>query len=163
MANLLQEVIPMPLDWVTVNSWPFTPLQWHHNEYDGVSNHQRHHCVLNRLFRRRSNKIPKLRVTGLCDGNSPVDSEHKGPVTWKMFPLHDVIMTLNFLEGGGGGGGGGGIFHCFYSSILNTSLYVTAHVVQFILSFSSSLKLYHVLCTSIFHFCVILARSLHPS
>ena len=47
-------------------------LQWSHNGCDGVSNHQPHHCLLNRLFRRRSKKTPKLRVTGLCAGNSPV-------------------------------------------------------------------------------------------
>ena len=51
------------------------PLQWHHNEPDGVSNHQPHDCLLNRLFRRRSKKAPKLRVTGLCKGNSPVTGE----------------------------------------------------------------------------------------
>ena len=30
-----------------------TPLQWRHNESDGVSNHHRHECLLNHLFRRR--------------------------------------------------------------------------------------------------------------
>ena len=50
-------------------------LQWRHNERDGVSNHQPHHCLLNRLFRHRSKKTPKLRVTGLCVGNSPVTGE----------------------------------------------------------------------------------------
>ena len=50
-------------------------LQWRHNELDGVSNHQPHDCLLNRLFRRRSKKTSKLRVTGLCEGNSPVTAE----------------------------------------------------------------------------------------
>ena len=50
-------------------------LQWHHNELNGVSNHQRLYCLLNRLFRRRSKKISQLRDTGLCEGNSPVTSE----------------------------------------------------------------------------------------
>ena len=50
-------------------------LQWRHNERDGVSNHQPHQCLLNRLFRRRSKKTSKLRVTGLCGGNSPVTGE----------------------------------------------------------------------------------------
>ena len=45
-------------------------LQWHHNDNDGVSNHQPHGCLLNRLFRRRSKKTSKLRDTGLCVGNS---------------------------------------------------------------------------------------------
>ena len=29
-------------------------LQWRHNGRDGVSNHQTHLCLLNRLFMRRS-------------------------------------------------------------------------------------------------------------
>ena len=62
---------------------------------DHVSNHQPHGCLLNRLFRRRSKKTSQLRVNGLCVGNSPgpVNSTHKGPVTRKMFPFDDVIMT----------------------------------------------------------------------
>ena len=31
-------------------------LQWRHNGRDGVSNHQPHDCLLNRLFKRRSKK-----------------------------------------------------------------------------------------------------------
>ena len=50
-------------------------LQWRHNGRDGLSNHQPHDCLLNRLFRRRSKKTPTLRVTGLCAGNSPVTGE----------------------------------------------------------------------------------------
>ena len=46
------------------------PLRWRHNERDSVSNNQPHDCLLNRLFRRRSKKTSKLRVTGLCVGNS---------------------------------------------------------------------------------------------
>ena len=58
------------------------------------SNDQPHGCLLNRLFGRRSKKTPKLRVTGLCAGNSPgpVNSPHKWPVTRKMFSFDDVIM-----------------------------------------------------------------------
>ena len=50
-------------------------LQWRHIGHDGVLNHQPHHCLLNRLFRRRSKKTSKLRVTVLCAGNSPVTGE----------------------------------------------------------------------------------------
>ena len=50
-------------------------LQWRHNELDSVSNHQPRDCLLNRLFRRRSKKTSKLRVTGLCAGNSPGTGE----------------------------------------------------------------------------------------
>ena len=51
------------------------PPQWRHNEHDSVSNHQPHDCLPNRLFRRRSMKTSKLRVTGLCVGNSPGTGE----------------------------------------------------------------------------------------
>ena len=50
-------------------------LQLCHNERGGVPNHQPHDCLLNYLFRRRSKKTSKLRVTGLFEGNSPVARE----------------------------------------------------------------------------------------
>ena len=46
-----------------------------HNGQDGVSGHQPHRSLLNRLFRCRSKKTSKLRVTGICVGNSPVTGE----------------------------------------------------------------------------------------
>ena len=65
-------------------------LQWRHNERNGVSNHQPHDCLFNRLFRHKSKKTSKLPVTGLCEGNSL----HKGPVTRTVFQFDDVIMAL---------------------------------------------------------------------
>ena len=50
-------------------------LRWRHNGHDGVSNHQTDDCLLNRSFGRRSKKTSKLRVTGLCVGNSPETGE----------------------------------------------------------------------------------------
>ena len=50
-------------------------LRWRHNELDGVSDHQAHDCLLNRLFGRTSKKTSKLCVTGLCAGNSPGTGE----------------------------------------------------------------------------------------
>ena len=49
-------------------------LPCRHNERDGVSNYQPHDCLPNSLFRCRSTKTSKHRVTGLC-GGSPVTSE----------------------------------------------------------------------------------------
>ena len=62
---------------VSVIMWPwaFGSLQWHHNGCDGVSNHQPHGCLLNRLFGRRSKKTSKPRVTCLCAVNSPGTGE----------------------------------------------------------------------------------------
>ena len=50
-------------------------LQWRHNEGYDVSNHRRLDCLLKRLLRHRSRKTWTLRVTGLCEGNSPVTGE----------------------------------------------------------------------------------------
>ena len=60
--------------------WPsllmhMCPLKWCHDEWDGVSNHRRLDGLRNSFFRRRSKKTSKLRITGLCEGNSPVTSE----------------------------------------------------------------------------------------
>ena len=63
-------------------------LQWRYNGHAGVSNHQPYHCLINRLFRHRSKKTSKLRVNGICAGNSP----HKWPVTRKVLLFDDVIM-----------------------------------------------------------------------
>ena len=73
-----------------------TPLQWRLNGCDGVSNHQPHHCLLNRLFRRRSKKTSKLCITGLCAGNSPLTGEFPAQMAGnaEMFLFDDVIMTL---------------------------------------------------------------------
>ena len=81
-----------------------SPLLWRHNDHDSVSNHQPYGCLLNRLFWRRSKKTSKLRVTGLCVGNSPgpVNSPHKWPVTRKMFPFwwrHHAKVALHHRNG----------------------------------------------------------------
>ena len=73
------------------------PSQWRHNERDGVSNHRRLDCLLNRLFWRRAKKTSKLRVTDLCEGNSPVNSPHKGPVNGKCFHLMTSSWRPRFL------------------------------------------------------------------
>ena len=74
------------------------PLQWRHNERDGVSNHQPHDCLLD-CSRRRSKKISKLRVTGLCEGNSPVTCEFPAQraSNAENFPFDDVIMV--YIDG----------------------------------------------------------------
>ena len=50
-------------------------LQWRHNEHNGVLNHRYIECLLKGMFRRRSKKTSKPRVTGLCEGNSLVTGE----------------------------------------------------------------------------------------
>ena len=96
----LQDLIMIP--WIVCVIWPpdraetCCILQWRHNGHDCVSNHQPHQRLRNRLFERRSKKTSKLRVTGLCVGNSPgtVNSPRKWPITRKMFPFDDVIMIV---------------------------------------------------------------------
>ena len=61
--------------WITTKCISKLSSQWRHNKRDGLSNHQRLDCLLNRLFRRRSKKTSKLCVTGICEGNSSVTGE----------------------------------------------------------------------------------------
>ena len=86
-------------------------LQWRYNER-GVSNHQPQDCLLNRLFRRRSVKTSKLRVTGFCEGNSPATGEfpaqrasnaanvsiwwcpHVSKTCLSHFLLHHLLLTV---------------------------------------------------------------------
>ena len=64
------------ISWIVIDFLIVIPrLKWRHNEHDSVSNHQPHYCLPNRLFRCRSKKTWKLRVTGLCVGNSSVTGE----------------------------------------------------------------------------------------
>ena len=76
----------------TVSKLSNNLLQWRHNGRDSVSHHQPHDCLLNRLFTRRTEKTSKLRVTGLCAGNSPMTGEFPAQMARKMFPFDDVIM-----------------------------------------------------------------------
>ena len=59
--------------WHVAHNW--FALRWRHNGCDSVSNHQPRECLLRRLIRRTSKKTSKLRVTGLCAGNSPETGE----------------------------------------------------------------------------------------
>ena len=68
-------------------------LQWRHNEHGGVSNHQLHESLLNRLF--GNIKAPRQLPFVWEIHRWPVNSPHKGPVTRKMFPFEDVIMRLD--------------------------------------------------------------------
>ena len=60
---------------ININKFTTSPLQWRHNERDGIWNHKRFDCLLNRLFKHRTKKASKLRVTVLCEGNSPATGE----------------------------------------------------------------------------------------
>ena len=78
MRNCRIDVIPGAFviwDMVSIMTVDLTTLRWRHNGHNGVSNHQLHHCLLNHLFGCRSKKTSKLRVTGLCAGNSPGTGE----------------------------------------------------------------------------------------
>ena len=83
-------------------------LLWHHNGRNGVSNHKPHECLPNRLFGRRSKKTSKLRIIGLCAGNSPAAGEFPAQMAsnagnfsiwWRhhvVIPLLDAICRYNF-------------------------------------------------------------------
>ena len=69
---IMPDLLGQEMHWCVL-LWDFITMR--HNEHDGVSNHQPHHCLLNSLFGCRSKKTSKLRVTGHCAGNSPGTGE----------------------------------------------------------------------------------------
>ena len=81
------------------------PLQWRYYGRACVSNHQTHHCLLNRLFKRRSKKTSKLHVTRLCAGNSPVTGEFPVQMTsnaenvFYLMTSSCSILRLNWVPG----------------------------------------------------------------
>ena len=67
----------------------YCSLQWRHNERDCVSNHRRLDCLLNRLFRCRSKKTSKLRVTGFCEVNSLPHCTY-----WSLIFADDILKCI---------------------------------------------------------------------
>ena len=113
-------------------------LQWRHNGRDSVSKHQPHGCLLNRLFRCRSKKTSKLRVTGVCGGihRGPVNSPHKWPATRKMLPFHDVIVFFHIEDTDLF------ILHsqyqvCWFSSISRLMIFITRALAAIVLTYLS--------------------------
>ena len=83
-------------------------LQWRHHERDGVSNHRLLDRLLSCLLRRRSKKISKLRLTGICEGNPSVTggflsqraSNAKNVSIWwrhHVFGSLDLIFMMIFV------------------------------------------------------------------
>ena len=59
-----------------------------------ISIQQPHDCLFNRLYRPYQRKHQNSMTLAFVRGihRWPVNSWHKGPVIWKMFPFNDVIM-----------------------------------------------------------------------
>ena len=76
-------------------------LQWCYNKRDGVSNHRRPVCLLNRLFRPK--KILKLWVTGLCVGNPPVtggfpsQTASNAEIVSIWWRHHDLLASMKHI------------------------------------------------------------------
>ena len=76
-------------------------LQWCHNECHGISN-QRHLIVYSTACsdvdqRKHQSSTSLAFARGIHQW--PVESLHKGPVTWKRFPFDDVIMISVWVYG----------------------------------------------------------------
>ena len=101
------------LRFIVVTSIPvrrrlFSAYQWRHYGHDSVSNHQPHDCLLNHLFRRRSKKTSKLRVTGLCAGTSTGTGEFPAQmgsnaenvsIWWRHHEIEALDLLPYFLQG----------------------------------------------------------------
>ena len=69
MKNLARKVLNHFKVFLDQSHLAYSALQWRHDECDGVSNHQPHGCLLNRLFRCRGNRTLWGECTG--DGEFP--------------------------------------------------------------------------------------------
>ena len=80
-------------EWLDLHS-----LWWRHNKPDGVPNHRRFDCLLNRLFRHRSKKRQSSASLTFAGGihRWQVDYPQKDSVTRKMSPFDDAIMSTVF-------------------------------------------------------------------
>ena len=83
MCRFVHVSRPIPQQWDAVNALAFSVVvyssQWCHNERDGISNHRRFDCLLNRLFK-RSKKTQSSASLVLLRRNYRcwVDSLHNG-------------------------------------------------------------------------------------
>ena len=85
------------------------PLQWRHNECDGVSNHRHLACSPKRVYRHRSKKTSKLPVTDLCRRKSPMtggfpwqraSNTENASVWWRHHAKEDTAVSVgcNYLS-----------------------------------------------------------------
>ena len=72
-------------------------LQWRYNERDGVSNHQRLDCLLNRVFKQNTKDPRHWHLSGESTGDRWIPF-YKGPVAPKIFTFDDVIMEYIFIN-----------------------------------------------------------------
>ena len=97
-------------------------LQWCHNEQNGVSNHRRLDCLLNRSFIRRTKEASNSASPAFVRGirRRSVNSPRKGPVPRKF---DDVIMMIRLSVCVGSVVGSG--------SITVGMLYTILHLVRY--------------------------------
>ena len=76
----------------------FQCSQWRkfrqNNDISVSANNRQLDRLFNSWFKLTSNKITKIRITGISEGTPPatVNSPHKRPVMWKMSSCNGIIM-----------------------------------------------------------------------
>ena len=97
LCNVVNHWLRLLLRGSICKKWThFKTLLWRHNGCDDVSNHQAHDCLLNRSCKSRSKKTSKLRVTGLCAGNSPLTDEFPAQMASNAEKI-SIMMTSSWL------------------------------------------------------------------
>ena len=91
---IMRETLNYPTHQASVGCSP--PLQWRHNDHDGVLFHQLHGCYSIVYSDGDQRKHQKLRVTGLCAGKSSGTGEFfaQRASNAEMFPFDDVIWAI---------------------------------------------------------------------
>ena len=83
-CNIAQYINLTTYNFSVYRVWPFFNGHHHSDVIIGAMASQISSLTIvlhNRLFRSRSKKVPKLRVTGVCAGNSPVTGEFPAQMT----------------------------------------------------------------------------------
>ena len=95
-VELVNGILSNIIIWIFVDAANDTSTtHWRHNERDGVSNHQPHDCLLTVYSgahqRKHQSSASLVSVRGIH--RWAVNSPHNGPVTRKIFPVDDVVMS----------------------------------------------------------------------
>ena len=72
-------------------------LQWRHNERGGVSNHQPHYCLLNRLFKAQIKKHQRYALPAICAGNSSVTGEFPSQMVSNAEKV-SILVTSSWMN-----------------------------------------------------------------
>ena len=89
---LVSILVHIYVKWFWIKPGPCSSLLWRHNESDRLSNQRSIYCLLNADQRKHQSSASQAFVRGIHQW--PMNSPHKGPVTWRTFLFDDIMMII---------------------------------------------------------------------